>query len=756
MKSNFYSVFFICLFLFFSGYSQTNENDYSFTTITTENGLSNNIIYDILQDKEGYMWFATNNGLNRYDGYTVKTFFHSDADTASIASNVVRCLIEDQEGGFWVGTKDGLNKYNKDFQRFEKHLIIKDSGFTSNQVMSMQFDDLGKIWLTVGNHIGNFNPKSQTIESVMGFDTFMVNTTVKNKSIWISDADEQVYEYNIDTKELKKRASNIKMNGIHYGESSKSLWIPASFNPKKQSLSFRRLPELPNNSYPKYLIELDTRVSWIGTNNGLYEYNYDSKTLTKILVGKSTLTNQVRSLYKDKAGGVWVGTLGGVFNYDPYRKVFKHNDLIENYDDIIMALHKDKSRIYANALGKGLYFKSKNSNQFDPLILTETFPKKGLLVWDIETVSENKFPLWMATNNGLLCLNPETLAFRKIEIPLADKDENISFSILNTKQDFIWATTHRAIHKIQKNDGKILDSFSMDEQIEYPGIQNISAFGNYLFIATESNGLFKFDTNSKQFSSVYLNDNEGILDTPIWDLFVSKNTLWIGTNDGLYRLNLKKLIVKPVQEDNQVIFSITQDDSGILWMGTDKGLKSYNIDNQKTKYYNTVDGLKNTEFNRKSIIKDISGRIWLGGFNGITSFNPELIKKDNPNTPNIHITAFRVATSDSTFSIPLFKNNITLPWEYNTIELDYVGLNYTNSIQNKYRYLMDGHDPNWVKTDKPNTARYVKLPVGNYNFKVKAANSDGVWNTEGANLEITIKPPFWRTNTAYIFYVFLY
>ena len=320
MKSNFYSVFFICLFLFFSGYSQTNENDYSFTTITTENGLSNNIIYDILQDKEGYMWFATNNGLNRYDGYTVKTFFHSDADTASIASNVVRCLIEDQEGGFWVGTKDGLNKYNKDFQRFEKHLIIKDSGFTSNQVMSMQFDDLGKIWLTVGNHIGNFNPKSQTIESVMGFDTFMVNTTVKNKSIWISDADEQVYEYNIDTKELKKRASNIKMNGIHYGESSKSLWIPASFNPKKQSLSFRRLPELPNNSYPKYLIELDTRVSWIGTNNGLYEYNYDSKTLTKILVGKSTLTNQVRSLYKDKAGGVWVGTLGGVFNYDPYEK----------------------------------------------------------------------------------------------------------------------------------------------------------------------------------------------------------------------------------------------------------------------------------------------------------------------------------------------------------------------------------------------------------------------------------------------------
>ncbi|MEM9679757.1 MAG: LytTR family transcriptional regulator DNA-binding domain-containing protein, partial [Bacteroidota bacterium] len=163
--------------------------------------------------------------------------------------------------------------------------------------------------------------------------------------------------------------------------------------------------------------------------------------------------------------------------------------------------------------------------------------------------------------------------------------------------------------------------------------------------------------------------------------------------------------------------------------------------------------LKNIEFNRKSVIKDSSNNLWFGGVNGITTFNPELIKKDNPHEPYVYITDLRVATSDSTFSIANFKSPITLPWRHNTIEIEYVGLNYTNSSQNSYKYIMQGHDPNWVETHTPNTARYVRLPVGSYNFKVNAANNDGVWNTEGDHLEITITPPFWRTKTALLLYI---
>ncbi len=731
--------------------AQTLEKNYTFKSLTTEDGLSNNIVFDIHQDNEGYIWFATNNGLNRYDGYNITTFFHSEKDSTSIASNIIRCIAEDYQGQLWIGTKNGLNRFNKDTQRFEKPIRLKGFGLKNNQVMSMQLDNSKKIWITTDGVMSQFDPELITIESINTFNSFMVDITVDNKIIWVSNAEGDIYEYNIDSKALVKKASGISINTTHYGTCSKSLWIPTDVD---VNTPFRYLPKLPNSANPKHFIELDTQRSWIGTDNGLFEYHYDTKRLSKIPLGKSALSNQIRGLYKDRNGGVWVGTLGGVFHYNPYRKIFKHNDIVEESDDIIMALHFDKSGIYANALAKGLYYKSNNSSLFKALALPNTFPMEGLFIWDIEIVPEHRFSLWMSTNDGIICLNPETLDFQKLEIPLTEEDENISFSICNTNQDFLWLTSHRAIHKVNKKDGELLSSFTLREDIEYPGIQKIIAFGNYIFIATEHQGLFKYHLQSHEISEVYLKDNKQVFESSIWDLYVGENILWIATNDGLYRLNLEDLRIESVLKDNHVIFSVTQDNSGMLWLGSDKGIKSYDPNTQKAKYYTTVNGLKNIEFNRKSVIKDNLGNLWFGGVNGITSFDPERIKKDDPNIPYVHITDLRVATSDSTFSIPKFKDHITLPWKYNTIELEYVGLNYTNSLLNSYKYIMEGHDPNWFKTEKPNTARYVKLPVGTYNFKVNAANSDGIWNMEGDHLKITIASPFWRTKTAYLFYIF--
>ncbi|WP_299114948.1 two-component regulator propeller domain-containing protein [uncultured Winogradskyella sp.] len=743
----------ISLFIHFLAFAQNLENTYFFKSITTAEGLSNNVVFDTHQDKDGYIWFATNNGLNRYDGYSITTFFHSEKDSTSIASNVVRCLTEDFQGQLWVGTKNGLNRFNKDTQSFEKPIILKDFGLQNNQVMSMQLDKSKKIWITMGDFIGQFDPESLTVGSVKTFNSFMVDIALANENIWISNADGDIYKYNIDSKILTKKASAIPINTVHYGAHSKSLWAPADFQIKTQSLPIRYLPTLPDNANPKHFVELNAQVSWIGTNNGLFEYNYTTKKLSKISLGKSALSSQVRSIYKDPNEGVWVGTLGGVYHYDPYRKVFNHNDLVEESDDIIMALHKDENGVYANTLANGLYFKSHKAIQYKELALPKTFPKEGLFIWDLETVPENNYPLWMSTNDGIICLDPKTLDFQKLEIPLTEKDENISFSMLNSKQDFLWATTHRAIHKFRKRNGELLDSFALDDRIEYPGIQKIIALDDYIFIATEHQGLFKFHLQSSEISEVYLKDNKQVFGSSIWDLYVAKNKLWIGTNDGLYRLSSEDLLIEPVLEDTHVVFSIAEDDSGMLWLGLDNGIKSYNPNNQKTKYYTTVDGLKNIEFNRKSVVKDSIGNLWFGGVNGITSFNPELVKKDNPNIPEVHIKDLRVATSDSTFSISKFQGNITLPWRHNTIELDFVGLSYTNPLQNNYKYIMEGHDPNWVTTDKPNTARYVKLPVGTYNFKVNAANNDRIWNTEGDSLKITIIPPFWRTKIAYLLYV---
>ena len=742
----------ICVLVFhFSLFTQTIDKDYTFKSITTEEGLSNNVVFDIHQDREGYIWIATNNGLNRYDGYSITTFFHSEKDSTSISSNVVRAIIEDQEGRLWFGTKNGLNLFNTSEQHFEKPIKLIDSSFVNQKIMSMAHDSVGRIWITTSNDVGYFYPKSLNVELILSLET-VPYTTLADDKVWIYNTKGEVQYYDINTEELSTE-SNISTNAsVFFGEYSKKLWLPYSNNTPIDSSKFRFLPKLPNNIKPFRLLELNSNKSWIATDSGIYEFNYKTKELSQFSLGPSTLINQIRSIYKDRHDGIWIGTLGGLFHYDPYRKVFHHKDLIEDHDDIIMGMCADKEGVYANALGKSIFYKSHDSIVFRKINLPDAFPAEGLFVWDMETVPENKFPLWMSTNKGLICLNVKTSEYRMVDIPVDSLDESISFTLLSTDNDYMWLALHKSIHKISKTEGKVISSHALSNLIQYSGIQKIMALKDHIFIATEGDGLLAFNIKTENTLKITQANNQP-LNASIWDLFVSNNTLWIGANDGLYRLDPNTMVIEVVLEDNQVVYSITEDDSKTLWMGTDKGIKSYDTKSPKVKYYTTIDGITNTEFNRKSVFRHENDQLWFGGVNGITTFHPTLIKKDNPNIPYVHITDLRVATSDSTFSVANFKHKITLPWKHNTVEIEYVGLNYTNSSQNSYRYIMDGHDPNWVETNKPNTARYVKLPVGTYDFKVNAANNDGIWNTKGDLIEITITPPFWRTKTAFVFYI---
>ena len=158
---------FFCFFLFsFFGFCQTEEKSLLFRPLTTEDGLSNNVIYDVLQTTDGYLWLATDNGLNRYDGYSVKVYYHRTNDSSTITSSVIRSLIEDREGNLWIGTKSGINLYNKKSQRFEKPIKLDDSNFQNQEVVNMRLDSSGNIWINTLNDIGFFNPKTNESQVV--------------------------------------------------------------------------------------------------------------------------------------------------------------------------------------------------------------------------------------------------------------------------------------------------------------------------------------------------------------------------------------------------------------------------------------------------------------------------------------------------------------------------------------------------------------------------------------------------------------
>jgi len=749
----------ITLLFFFSlsAIAQTKENNYVFKAITTEDGLSNNIVYDILKDSNSYMWVATDNGLNRYDGYTSKTFFHKATDSSSVSSSVIRSLIEDSEGNIWVGTRNGLNLYDKKTQKFKQLMNPDNSPFLNRDIMKMSLGNDGRIWINTLNDIGFINPETKAYTSVY-YSKASPYMTIGEKKVWVLNGKGALsyIDPNSNTSFTVVEDSALIGEAIYFGKYSKRLWLPNKLKSKLEIDNYRILPKIPHGLSPNYLLEIDTERLLIGTNEGLFEYNYTTQVITKLHLGKSILIQQIRCVYEDDIGGIWVGTLGGLYHYDPFRKIFNHININKDSDDIVMGILVSNSGIYVNALGKGIYFKSNRADVFEKIVLPKNFPSQGLFVWDFEDIPESRFSIWMATNAGLLCYNHIESRFQKISLPIVDNDQDISFSLLNTNHDYIWASSYKSIHKISKQNGELLSSFSLSEFIEHSSIQKIVALGKYLFIATEGEGLISFDTTTEEITKISVSsepNSENSFKSPIWDLYVDKHQkLWIGTNQGLYNLALEKRVMTPILQDDQIIFSINEDEEGVLWMGSDQGLKTFNPTTKKINYYSTNNGLKNKEFNRKSVIKTNNGVLWFGGVNGITTFNPGKIKKDNPISPRVYITNVAVITSDSTFSLHFKKKQITLPWEYNTIEISYVGLNYTNPSQNSYKYKLDGYDPNWVSTNKPQKARYVKLPIGAYTYKVTAANNDGLWNTKGDRVDIKVVPPIWRTKTAYVLY----
>ena len=737
--------------------SQALEKNLAFKPITTKDGLSNNVVYSIIQDKQGYMWFATDNGLNLYDGYTIKKFFHNPNTKKGLSSSVVRSLINDKDGNLWVGTKNGLNLYdrsNRDFIHFD---VFDKSEVSNLEIMAMGLDKKGNIWINTLNNIICFNPKTYTYKVVYSSEQPTLMMSTQNGAYYKNDKG-VLYFYSIETETSKEIVDVPELidRYLYYGDLSNHLWVPHRFTQKINGVKTVNLPLIGRSIEPNSLIEIDKQRAWIGTNQGLYEYKDRGNSLSKISLGKSPLINQIRSFYRDNYDGVWIGTLGGVLHYDPNRKDFKHLEVEKDVDDVIMGLTYARSGIWANTFGNGVHLIANNSLKSHEIIFPEALENYIKYVWDIKEILESDLSIWMATNNGLISYNPKNSTFEVIDLPISDLDKNICFSILDTEGDFLWVSSYRAIHKINKHSRKVIKTFPLNAYMEHSGVQKIETFGNFIFIATEGEGLLVFNKQTENISItkfVSKNDTSQVFKTPIWDLHADEKTLWIGTNQGLYSLSLEEMIITPVLEDNQVIFSIIKDEEGMLWMGSERGIKLYDPIKNSSRYFTNKNGLKNSEFNRKSVIKTRSGELWFGGINGLTTFKPNDIKKDNPFEPFVHITSLKAIASDTTITYTQFEESISLPWRSNTIEISYVGLNFTNPNQNKYKYKMIGYDPDWVVNNQPIAARYVKLPVGSYKFNVTAANNDGAFNKKGRTININIEPPYWRTNTAYLIYL---
>ncbi|NRA91641.1 MAG: hypothetical protein HRU26_02985, partial [Psychroserpens sp.] len=323
-----------------AAFSQVPEKSYIYRNITTEDGLSNNVVYDIIEDHEGYIWIATDHGLNKYDGYGFESYYKSSSDSNSLSSNVVRALVCDQNGGLWVGTKEGLLRYIRLQKKFESFQDFMPASQTNNEVMDLEIDSSGSVWFNTQGGIGYFDPK----EIVPNIKLLNVKSTAfvkgQDSILYFNSIDGTISKINSTSKKINIQVKDpaLQRQKIYYGKYSRKLWLPTKFNTELNPEVFSTMPQLPNELTCTSFLEISKEIVWLGSNNGLFEFNLKTKSLVRIPLGTSALARQVRSIYQDTKGGVWVGTLGGVYHFDFYRKQFDHSELVEDNKDIIMGL----------------------------------------------------------------------------------------------------------------------------------------------------------------------------------------------------------------------------------------------------------------------------------------------------------------------------------------------------------------------------------------------------------------------------------
>ncbi len=803
-------------------------SDLNFDFISADKGLSQNTIHCILQDKYGFMWFATEDGLDRYNGYGFTTFKNDPMERKSVSDNFIWTVYEDHEGTIWVGTNNGgLCKFNRDEQNFTiyKNDPNNSSSLSNDNVRAIYEDHEGTIWVGTNNEgLCRFNRARQNFTiykndpsnpSSLSNNNVMAIVGDGEGNLWIGTEGGGLDKFNRKTGKFihynysKSNSHSINNDEVMtlYKDRTGGIWVGTisglcKYNPRRND--FTRISEnnteLSNHNYNTInsIIEDKSGKIWVGTGGGILLLNKNEDKYNDADISSlnfSNIDNNVLSLYEDRTGIVWIGTAErGIAKYDRERMRFlrfEHDPTNPNSlsYNTIRSFYQDTSGIlWVGTLGGGLNKLSLSTNKFEHFV-NQPGNKNSLSDNSISSIyRDSKGVLWVGTWRGGLNKmigsgNPTNAKFIRYGHDPGNPNSlssNTVQAILEDHSGRLWVGTESGLDLYNKksngfvhfdNDPKDPNSLSNNQ------VQSCIYADNkgYLWVGTWG-GLNKillpknpndYSPDSFKFSLYqHLSQNSLSLSN---DRVISicqdrKGNIWIGTYGGGLNMlpanqqdidNTKAKFIHYSIKDglaSDIIYGILEDDNGNLWLSTDNGLSKFNPSKKTFRNYYESDGLQGNQFFWGACWKSKGGELFFGGTNGFNAFYPEKLK-DNPNIPPIVITDFNIFNKP----VPINKNNsplkeyisdtkkIVLSYYQNVFSFDFAALDYTAPNKNQYAYMMEGFDKGWVKSGNRHFVTYTNLDPGEYTFRVRGSNNDGVWNTEGASIKIVILPPFWRT-----------
>ncbi len=776
-------------------YVFTQSKPITFEYLTVDDGLSDNRIQSIYRDHKDYLWIGTSQGLNKFDGSNITIFEQMDDQTGSISDNNIHCIYEDASNNLWIGTTNGLNLFNPQSGTFTKFYIdLSDSTlYFTNNITCILEDHTGNLWVTYNNsEVGlvkwDYTKNSYSRYHIKGQEIRLMSIQEDSKGrLWIVSNGSGVYHFDPNTEKFTfYNDPEINTgNNTHkklFIDNKDILWIGTAgnglytFDPKTSK--FRHFGiNIGNkgvNHHQVYdIIQPDNDYLLIGTDQGgINKFNIKSETFEYIEqnnnIKRGLNTNGILSLFQDKEGILWVGTSRGGVNYSNPKqfkfKLFERNDKNQNSlsYNIIGCFYEDaQGVIWIGTDGGGLNAYDPKSGNFkiykhDP---ANPYSISGNVIRCIDEDIDND--LWIGTwDAGLNRYDRSTGNFYHY---FPDKNDPSSISSKTSwylkidHNNRMWVDVFdKGLEIFSKQNGVVNRFF---EDPENPR----SLSNNFIWLIYEDrqhniwickpDGINLYDSISNSFTiynhfpdndiSAFCRDREG--------------KLWAGSaNKGLFLFEMDGTVVKTYDKNkglaNNTIHAIVEDDNGNLWISTNNGISHFNQKTQKFRNYNKSDGLQGNAFFQQSFLKTRNGEIYFGGFNGFNSFHPDSVK-DNYFVPNVYITGFKlfnkpvpIGTKGSPLQYHINETKqITLNWRQSVFSFEFCAINYTHPEKNEYAYMMEGFEKEWNYVGNKRDATYTNLDAGEYVFRVKASNNDGVWNEEGTSIKLIVNPPFWNT-----------
>ncbi len=788
-----------------------NGQQIRFESYTIENGLSQNTVYDIHQDSLGFVWIATQNGLNRFDGLRFKVYNHNNDDSTSITNNYINVITPCTHGNLWIGTLQGASIYVYEKDHF-KNDFSRGKGFDLLQKSAIEdifVSDSSDTWF--GGDKGLFHYKTgEKVEHFPFLDSLSVNNSIykitgltphklllaTTKGPFVFDTKTQEFSpLRMEARGLLKDKELTYITDL-FKDDKGVIWMAAtgdgivSYDPgtKKAQIwssDSTRKPVLKEDLITTVTISPNGKI-WAGSYSGLQIINPADSSVKqfkhKSYQPQSIGRGDVSDIYFDEAGNAWIGSNGGgVSMYAPSKNQF-HLEQKKVKDDssipsnIVRGLLKQNNgTVWVATDGGGLQKRIPAENVYKTYKYQSGDPHSLNSNYVLSLARDYSDRIWVGTYGWGVNVYREGrddfIRFSEDE-PLGELNDKTITHILQSSDSTYWFATMSGVYYYESIPEKGVHLYATDSLKSIPNNKVWDIYEDSkgdTWIGTMK-GIARLSPD-KKIDRVFQRQKNDSLTLPSESVncFAEdhKNRLWLGTDAGICRLDRERDVVIPYKDKfglpEGIIYKILHH-QGVLWISTNYGLYKYDIKNEFVRQFSVNDGLQSREFNSGAAYKSADNEMFFGGIKGYNRFYPDSISISDYN-PQVNITNFQLFNKDvevgegkshTLLEKPVYlTDKINLSYKDQVLTFEFASMDMASPEDIHYKYMMEGFDNSWIAIEKNKPVTYTNLPPGNYTFRVQGTNADGVWSNNTANLKIEISPPFYKTLSFTIALIFI-